>query len=129
MNSAITHSFQILVVDDDPVARLIHSKMLEQTGCKITLAENGEQAVALAQKQTFDAILMDINMPKMNGLDATVKIREYESGSRHTFIIGVTGYGEFERETCLAKGMDIVLGKPVSHDQLSDAIEQAVTAQ
>jgi CheY-like chemotaxis protein len=128
MTKATTHPFQVLIVDDDPIVRMIHSRVLMQEGYHITQAENGEQAVALVQQQLFDVILMDINMPKMNGLDATAKIRAYENGSRHTPIIGVTGYGEYEPETCLAKGMDTILGKPVAIPQLVNVVQEAVLA-
>lgn len=123
MRNATSYPIQALVVDDDPIIRLIHRKILTHEGCQVTEAADGEQAVALATGQLFDVILMDINMPKMNGLDATIKIRAHENGLRHTPIIGITS--EYERETYLAKGMDTVLDKPIKADTLVNALQQA----
>jgi CheY-like chemotaxis protein len=117
---------QVLVVDDDPIVRFVHSKLLTTEGYEVTQAENGEQALALAQSKHFDVILMDINMAKMDGLEATARIRAHENSTRHVTIIGVTSFGELEHEACLAKGMDMVLGKPVAAAQLISAVQQVV---
>ena len=114
---------RILIVDDEPIVRLVHSKLLSQAGHHITQAENGEQAVALAKNHPFDVILMDINMPVMNGLDSTAKIRAQESEHR-AYIIGISGLAPVVQEDCLAKGMDKVLEKPATIAQLHSVLEQ-----
>jgi CheY-like chemotaxis protein len=125
MSNLTQRPLTVLVVDDDPIGRFIHSKMLALTGHQIVQAENGDQAVTLSKEKSLDVILMDINMPMMDGLQATQKIREQEkSDNTHpVYIIGVTGQGDMECDNCLANGMDIVVSKPVRREHLVSLLQ------
>jgi CheY-like chemotaxis protein len=114
----------ILVVDDDPIARMMHCKILQRAGHQVIAAENGAQAVACVKQQCFNVICMDIDMPGINGLEATAQIRAQESTQQLTHIIGITSHSQDEREACLAKGMNAVLTKPISPEQLVQLVQQ-----
>jgi CheY-like chemotaxis protein len=118
MNDSSIANLRVLVVDDDPIARLVHQKIVEQQGHHVVQAENGEQAVALAKNQVFDAILMDVNMPGLDGLDASERIRAEEQNQHRNFIIGITGQIDTAYSEYLAKGMNEILGKPIQPEQL-----------
>jgi CheY-like chemotaxis protein len=121
------NTLKILVVDDDAIVRTVHSRMLNQAGHQVMQAKNGKEAVNLFHEHSFDAVLMDINMPLMNGIEATAQIRSHEAPAKlHTPIIGVTGYDSEAHANCLAKGMDKVLSKPVNADELLCTLQQVV---
>lgn len=108
---------RILLAEDDPSNQVPIQKMLEKTGHAVTLAENGEQAVALLQEQNFDCILMDIQMPVMDGVEATRMIRTSASSEakRKIPIIALTAYAmRGDRERFLKAGMDDYLAKPLT---------------
>jgi CheY-like chemotaxis protein len=119
-------SVHILVVDDDPIARMVHQKILEHVGYAVVLAENGREAVELSKKQHFDVICMDINMPEMDGLEATTIIRSQEDSKQPTYIIGVTSSSKDKQKDCLIKGMNTVLSKPVIAGELINIVQQAI---
>jgi len=120
------NSRTVLVVDDDAIVRHVYSRMLRQEGYETIEASNGAEAVNLCQQQAFAAVLMDVNMPVMDGLKATKEIRRQAAASLHMPIIGVTGYASTERAKCLAQGMDEVLDKPVSPETLFTTLQQAI---
>jgi CheY-like chemotaxis protein len=102
----------------------MHRALLEQSGYRITVAGSGTEAVAFTKEKTFDVICMDVNMPGMNGIEATALIRASANASQHTPIIGVTSYDEDREKICLEKGMNAVVNKPVILDQLLRMIEE-----
>ena len=104
---------RILLVEDEPVNREIALQMLEDTGLRIDLAEDGEAALAAVAANDYALLLMDVQMPKMNGLDATRAIRAL--GAKGTMpIVAMTANAFVEdREQCLAAGMDDFIAKPV----------------
>ena len=109
---------RILIVDDEPVNREVAMTLLEDTGLVIDTAEDGEVAVALAQTTSYAAILMDMQMPKVNGLDATRQIRELP-GYRRTPIIAMTANAFAEdKARCYEAGMNDFLVKPFDPDRL-----------
>ncbi len=114
---------RILVVDDHPVNRLFAVRLLEKLGFKdIVAADNGAQAVRLADEGGFDLILMDCQMPQMDGLEATRRIRENERsrGLPHKPVIAVTAHAmSGDRENCLQAGMDDYISKPISPPALA----------
>jgi CheY-like chemotaxis protein/HPt (histidine-containing phosphotransfer) domain-containing protein len=115
---------QILVADDDEISRVIAKTMLKRLGYRTAMARNGREAVEMALSDRYAAILMDCEMPEMDGCDATGHIRAAENGERVP-IIAITAYADQgRREHCLAAGMDDLLLKPVRSDQL-DAVIQA----
>jgi CheY-like chemotaxis protein/HPt (histidine-containing phosphotransfer) domain-containing protein len=120
-------SLRVLVVDDNAVNRAVAAGMIEQQGHVVTLAANGREAVAAARGQRFDLILMDLQMPELDGLAATARIREAESGlGRRTPIVAMTARAAADdRARCLAGGMDDYVSKPVTKEKLLSAIARA----
>jgi len=121
----------VLLAEDNPINREVLTEMLEVTGCKVIAVENGEQALARAGEQRFDAILMDCQMPVMDGLTAARELRAVERrrGLRRSFIVALTADATVENRTnCLDAGMDAVTTKPISQARLRDLIVRAVHA-
>ena len=109
---------RILLVDDEPINREITMLMLEDVGLTVETAEDGIDAVEKAARQRFDAILMDMQMPRMDGLEATGRIRA-QPGGKTVPIIAVTANAFAEdRVRCLAAGMNEALAKPVDPEAL-----------
>ncbi|MFW5841085.1 MAG: response regulator, partial [Planctomycetota bacterium] len=117
-------SLNLLVAEDNPVNQVLAVKMLEQMGHRVCIACNGREAVAMHRANRFDAILMDIQMPTMDGLAATRKIRQDDASSgRHTTIIAMTAHAlPDDRRQCLQAGMDDYLPKPVRSRQLKEKL-------
>ncbi|BCS52237.1 response regulator [Geobacter sp. SVR] len=122
---------RILVVDDDAVISRIFSVMLQRVGYQVDLAENGLKGVEMWGKENYDLVLMDIQMPYMNGFEATRVIREKEATrGGHTPIIAVTAHALSEdREQCLAKGMDAYISKPVDFKKCFETIGRLLDIQ
>jgi CheY-like chemotaxis protein len=116
---------QILLAEDNAVNQQLAVRLLGKRGHIVTVVPNGSEAVALAKKSRFDMVLMDVQMPEMDGFEATAVIRkEEESTGKHLPIIAMTAYAmEGDRERCLAAGMDGYIGKPIQAEDLIDAIE------
>jgi PAS domain S-box-containing protein len=117
---------KLLLAEDGRVNQLVAIKLLEDRGHQVTLASNGREALAILANQTFDAILMDIQMPEMNGLEATLAIRQDEIGTGvHVPIIAMTANAmKGDREQCLAAGMDDYIAKPIHPTQLYPLLEK-----
>jgi len=100
-------------------------RLLEKRGHQVTVVNTGRQAVAAAFEQSFDAILMDVQMPEMDGFEATAAIREKEKSSgTHRTIIAMTAHAmKGDRERCLGAGMDGYVSKPLQPDALYAAVE------
>ena len=114
-----------LVVEDDPVNQLIAKKILEKLGGKVTTARNGEDAIKKFGKQKFDLILMDCQMPIIDGYEATQEIRkiELESKLTRTPIIAFTAHAmSYDRDKCLEAGMDEYISKPITENKLASLI-------
>ncbi|MGH9765505.1 MAG: response regulator, partial [Blastocatellia bacterium] len=120
---------RVLMVDDNEVNRRLGMKMLEGKVRAVTVASSGKQAVELYAQNGFDLILMDVQMPNMNGLEATNMIREIERASRvHIPIVAMTARAmKGDREECLAAGMDGYVSKPIRLDELFDEIRSVMT--
>jgi signal transduction histidine kinase/DNA-binding response OmpR family regulator len=119
---------QILLAEDNKVNQALAIKMLEKRGYKVTVAVDGRQAVAAYEEESFDLILMDVQMPEMNGFEATAQIRLQEKGSnRHIPIIAMTARAMKEdKEECLAAGMDAYVSKPFRIDELIEVIKSLI---
>lgn len=116
----------ILVVEDNEVNQLVFKQILSETGLSFAIANNGKEAVESFASSRPGLILMDVSMPEMNGLEATVEIRrmEAEQGG-HVPIIGVTAHAlKGDRERCLEAGMDDYLSKPISPRALLEKIDR-----
>lgn len=113
----------ILIVDDNPAnIKLLHT-LLSDKGINVTTAINGLEAINICQTQLFDLIFMDIQMPIMNGIDATISIRSEQGKNNHTPIIAITAHAMAdEKETIMAAGMNDYLTKPIIDDQLDHII-------
>jgi CheY-like chemotaxis protein len=114
----------ILVAEDNEVNQILFRTILESTGWRFKIAENGEEAVDFEARYRPKLILMDVSMPVMNGHEATRAIRHKEQDTdRRIAIIGVTAHAiEGDREKCLEAGMDDYLSKPISPDKLEEKI-------
>ena len=113
-----TRSYHFLLAEDNRVNQKVAEGLLTGQGHSVTIVSDGAAAVEAALVESFDAILMDLQMPKMDGIEATAKIRVRE-GERHTKIIALTAHAlKGDRERCLAAGMDGYLRKPIQTDEL-----------
>jgi len=116
---------RILLAEDTPVNQRLATKMLQKMGHTVVVAENGVEALHALGRETFDLVLMDVQMPEMDGFQATRTIRARENGTvRHIPIIAMTAYAMAgDRERCLEAGMDGYIPKPVNAQDLFEAIE------
>ncbi len=119
---------RVLLAEDNAVNRKLACKLLEKLGCRVHVAANGREALAMWQAQTFDLVFMDCQMPEMDGYEATRMIRREESG-RHTPVIALTANSmPGDREECLRAGMDAHLSKPIRPEELAAALAQWLPA-
>jgi CheY-like chemotaxis protein len=124
---------KILVAEDNPVNQKVALTMIERRGHKVTLAGNGREALAALRVDTFDLVLMDIQMPEMDGFEAAAAIRESERGAgKHQLIAAMTAHAmKGDEQRCLDAGMDGYLAKPIrAHDlyALLDAFPESLTS-
>ncbi|WP_421996167.1 ATP-binding protein [Roseococcus sp.] len=116
-------SLRLLVVDDIAVNRTLARVMLEQAGHQVTLASDGSEALATVQEQIFDAVLMDVQMPVMDGLEAARRIRQLPGEARRVPIIALTASAMTDQvEACRAAGMDAHLAKPINRTEMLAAV-------
>jgi two-component system sensor histidine kinase/response regulator len=116
---------RILVVEDNPVNQDVANGILENMGCRVVTASTGAAAVRLTLRENFDLILMDCEMPDMDGFDATRCIREREQASKRTPIVALTAHALADiRRTCLEAGMDDFLTKPFDEIQMGKALHR-----
>jgi CheY-like chemotaxis protein len=115
----------VLLVEDNAVNRLLASEMLVLLGCEVTLAHDGWQAISLAGSRRFDIVLMDLQMPELDGIAATRSIRalEREQGRSPMPIVALTGNSASDYgEACVAAGMNGFLTKPVGLEALESTL-------
>lgn len=117
---------KILFAEDNLINREIIVKYLQKENCRITTAENGAEAVALYQQNNFDVVILDIQMPVMDGSEAARKIREFDSGKNcHVPIIALTAYAmKADKEKFMQEGIDGYLSKPVTKQELVSEIRK-----
>jgi light-regulated signal transduction histidine kinase (bacteriophytochrome)/CheY-like chemotaxis protein len=119
------HSFKILVADDNPLNRTLLLQMLKHLGYSADSVSDGLEVLEALHHQAYDLVLMDVQMPQMDGLTATRQIRARGTAVVGPYIIGVTGLAlPEEQEECLAAGMDAYLCKPLRLEKLSEALRQ-----
>ncbi|WP_308985109.1 response regulator [Thalassobacterium sedimentorum] len=123
-------SLRVLLVEDNPINQDLAFRRLEKLGHSVTLAENGHQAVDLVQKRSFDCILMDIQMPGMDGFEATRIIRAYEAECKlpPQYIVAMTAHAmKGDRELCLEAGMNNYIPKPFRVEILKEVLAEATS--
>ena len=115
----------LLLAEDNAVNQILAIRLLEKLGHKVTLAKNGLEAVKQWQSAPFDAVLMDVHMPEMNGYEATERIRELEKASgKRIPIVAMTAHAmQGAREECLSHGMDGYLTKPINTELLTSELD------
>ena len=121
----------MLVAEDNPTNQALVAALLKQKGHRVTIVGNGRLAADRAALESFDLILMDVQMPEMSGLEATAAIRDHErTTGGHVPIVALTARAMAgDREQCLAAGMDAYVSKPLRSDELFAAIDAVVTHQ
>lgn len=122
---------RILLAEDNAVNEKMATRLLGKLGHQVRVARTGREAVELSAQQPFDVILMDVQMPEMDGLEATRRIRERErSSGAHTPILAMTAFAmPGDRGRCLAAGMDGYLSKPFRPAELEEAVRQATAGR
>jgi signal transduction histidine kinase/CheY-like chemotaxis protein len=121
-------SLTVLLAEDNKINQVFLTRILEKQGHMVTLAENGEEAVRLFEKGGFDVVLMDIQMPVLDGLDACRRIRQLEeAGGARTVVIALTAYAmEEDRQRIVSAGMDDYISKPVDAARLFETIARTL---
>jgi len=122
-------SLRVLLAEDNAVNQRLAVRLLEKRGHHVVVAGNGAEALAAMEKQEFDLVFMDVQMPEMDGLEATAEIREKEKTSgKHLPIIALTAHAmKGDREKCIASGMDGYLTKPIRPQELDEVLEDFMT--
>ncbi|HEX9212426.1 MAG TPA: ATP-binding protein [Bradyrhizobium sp.] len=118
-------ALRILVVEDMAVNQKVAKGMLRSLGHMVDIAEDGEAALAKVESRPYDLIFMDMQMPRMNGLEATAAIRALKSGKSIPIVAMTANVFATDRDTCLAGGMDDFVGKPINVPDLAAAIARA----
>ncbi len=125
----------VLLVEDNPVNQEVAVAMLEYCGCTVDMAKNGREAIGAFSQKRYDMILMDCQMPEMDGYEATAVIRDMErkNGEHgllcHTPIVALTAHAmEGDREQCLRAGMDDYLAKPFNVAKLQSILDKWIAA-
>ncbi len=132
MSAKKTPPMCVLLVEDNLINRDIARRRLQKLGHEVAIAEDGYKALELVQKEAFDCILMDVQMPGMDGFDATRAIRTFEAEARcpRQYIIAMTAHAmKGDRDRCLEAGMDNYISKPFRVEVLKDVLNQAAQAR
>jgi two-component system, sensor histidine kinase and response regulator len=121
----------ILLVEDNAVNQRVGVITLEKQGHRVVVANNGKEALAAVEREAFDLVLMDVQMPEMDGLEATTLLRQREQGTgKHLLVIAVTAHAMTgDRDRCLAAGMDGYLSKPILPETLWQEIQMVVSSR
>ena len=115
---------RVLVAEDNVVNQQIVQEFLKLSGVDVTIANNGKEALELLQRHTFDAVLMDVHMPEMNGFEATLCIRSQTRLAKLPVIALTAGVTQEEHKKCLASGMNDFIAKPINPQQLLSTLTQ-----
>ncbi len=116
-------NLKVLLAEDNIVNQKVANKMLQKLGCQVDLAINGKEVVEAIKVVPYDIVLMDCQMPEMDGFEATGKIRKIEPDDQHTPIIALTANAmQGDRERCIEAGMDDYIAKPLNYKQLAETI-------
>ena len=117
----------VLVAEDSPVNQIVAVRALERCGCRAQVAADGREALRALATRRYDAVLMDCQMPEMDGYAATAELRRLEQGAQHTPVIAMTAYAmKGDLEKCLEAGMDDYISKPMRYQALVDTLRRWV---
>lgn len=120
---------KLLVAEDNPVNQKLAQRILERLGCDVTIAENGSEAVRMHTRTTFDAILMDVQMPVLDGLEATRQIRACEVRPDIPIVALTANALQGDRDMCLAAGMDDYVAKPFKPEQIQEVLANLLASR
>jgi CheY-like chemotaxis protein len=120
--SAIAHGLRVLMVDDSDIVRKVTGRMLEKLGCLIDYATNGSEAVRMCVSGDYDLVLMDCQMPIMDGPSAARMIRSQVQATQPHIVAFTANILDENRRTCIEAGMDDFVTKPLDMDDLADLI-------
>jgi two-component system sensor histidine kinase/response regulator len=122
---------RILIAEDNPVNQMLLTRMLEKRGHVVKVAANGRLALVSVEEDSYDLLLMDVQMPEMDGMQATRALRERESKTgTHLTVVGVTAHAMAgDRERCLQAGMDAYLSKPIRPAELDELLDRLMAAR
>lgn len=127
-DSRLTRRLAVLLAEDSPVTQVLISRLLEKRGHTVSVVAGGAEALDLLERIHFDIVLMDVQMPGMDGFQTTRRIRERERvHGGHIPVVGLTGYVlDYDRQQCIDAGMDSYLAKPFQAPDLFAAIDAAL---
>ncbi len=119
---------RVLLAEDNPVNQKLVVRLLEKRGHVVVVAPNGQEALDALARASFDLVLMDVQMPVMDGIEATLMIRKQEEGTmQHQQVVALTAHAmKGDRERCMTAGMDGYIAKPIRHEELDLALQQAM---
>jgi PAS domain S-box-containing protein len=121
---------RVLVAEDSPVNQIVAVRMLERCGCTVDVVSDGRQALKALSAQRYDAVMMDCQMPEMDGYEATTELRRRENGNHHTPVIAMTAHAmDGDREKCLEAGMDDYISKPMRREDVIETLRRWIPAQ
>jgi CheY-like chemotaxis protein len=125
--TAAAHAERVLLAEDNAINQKVALHMLGRLGYRVDVAGDGAEALAAVRRQAYDVILMDVQMPEMDGLEASRQIRALDLGPRaRPWIIALTANAmQGDREACLAAGMDDYISKPIKSEELTAALDRA----
>ncbi len=119
------HAWRILAAEDNPVNQMVAQHQLRRLGLSADFVDNGAQALEALQHDAYDVVLMDCQMPELDGYGVTASLRQHDGPNRHTWIIAMTAHAmDGDRERCLAAGMNDYIAKPVTAQALDDALRR-----
>jgi CheY-like chemotaxis protein len=126
---ALSAALRILLAEDNQVNQRLATRMLEKRGHAVDVAANGLEALKALEKRSYDLVLMDVQMPEMDGMEATERIRANErSSGGHLRVVALTAHAmKGDEERCLAAGMDGYLTKPIRPEELEALLEKCVS--
>ena len=120
----------VLIAEDSQINQIVASRTLERCGCRAQIVGDGHEAIEAFKAHEFDLVLMDCQMPKLDGYETTAALRRLEAGARHTPIIAMTAHAlEGDRERCLSAGMDDYISKPMRHADLVEKLRRWIPGE